>query len=1006
MRSTDVRPCFDRLWIAFLLSVLVCQTQLGADRQVPRIQQLYHQAWRVGVDMPGGGVIGIAQTSDGYLWVATAGGLYRFDGVRFERPTSADAQRLTGISRIVAGPDGALWILHDERSVSVLKRDRVTTYGQDAMPPGTLLDVAVDRDGAAWIVTGRGAARLVQGRWQAIGADHNVPATGIWTLFIDRQSRVWIGTRDQLLVLRPGEKSFEAIRSPQPILRVIQAPDDAIWVLRADGVIASAFPANGSQWRGQVTVRTLGPRLVFDRNGTLWTTGEQGVLRATREPSTALVGLEPGLWTTETYTNGDGLTGLYSFAILEDREGNVWVGTEGGLDLFRATAFVPSGFPTGIRHGRLTAGPDGSVWMGSGTHPLQRLRDGVVSQTNVQAGIQALHRGRSGSIWAWRPAELWRGTGDHFVRMSHPPPGLLNVRSLVEDLSGVLWLAAFEGDVYTFANGLWSKPGVSGLPTDRGRIHVSALDDTGRIWFGYEKGGLAIVDGSNTRVLSADDGLRVGRVLEISPQQSHTWVSGMQGLAIVTNDSVRMIDGLDARTVGVIGAVVENGDGLWLNSDRGVVHVDTANLQQVLATPGQVPAFRVFNQLDGAIGGALTTQSAVATIDGRLWFLGFDRVVSVEPSRISANSVTPIPLLRKVRVDDQEYEPVDGLRLPIGTTRLQISYAGVSLAMPDRVRFRYRLDGVDPQWQEAGGAGEASYANLSPGNYRFAVMAANGDGLWSDHGAAIDFVLPPAFHQTAAFRTVMGLALVGLGWLGYRLRVRHVTSQLRERLQERLAERERIARELHDTLLQSVQGLILRFQAVATRLPEGETAATMMEETLARADQVLAEGRDRVKDLRAATENLSLPEALALAGQELSRHTATRFSLVIEGEPRSLQVIVRDEVYWIVREALVNAFQHAHGHRVEVDIAFSSDEFRLRCRDDGCGIDSDTLREGGRDEHWGLRGMRERAARIGARFDVWSRSDAGTEVELRVPASRAYLGARVPWLRKLTAVWR
>jgi signal transduction histidine kinase len=374
-----------------------------------------------------------------------------------------------------------------------------------------------------------------------------------------------------------------------------------------------------------------------------------------------------------------------------------------------------------------------------------------------------------------------------------------------------------------------------------------------------------------------------------------------------------------------------------------------------------------------------------------LWFVGFDNLVSIDPAAIDTNAVPPPVHIQSIASGGTTYSTATGVRLPVGASNLQIKYTALSLSMPDRVRFRYRLDGVDAEWQEAGTRREAFYTNLGPGSYRFQVIAANNDGVWNDAGATLAFVIPAAYYQATWFRVLCTLAAAAAAWGMYRRHVRRLAVQMQGRIEERLTERERIARELHDTLLQGFQGLVLRFQAVATTIPSTDPSRTLMEDALARADDVLVEGRDRVRGLRGAASAVGdLAAALAQFGEQLARDASAEFSVVIEGEPRALHPVVRDEAYWIGREALVNAFHHAEARRVEVEIAFGSRDLRLRLRDDGRGLEPEVLKKGGRAEHWGLPGMRERASRIGGRLELWSRAGAGTEVELRVPSPTAY----------------
>ena len=320
----------------------------------------------------------------------------------------------------------------------------------------------------------------------------------------------------------------------------------------------------------------------------------------------------------------------------------------------------------------------------------------------------------------------------------------------------------------------------------------------------------------------------------------------------------------------------------------------------------------------------------------------------------------------------------------------------MSYSQPERVRFRYRLLGNDDvEWVDAGTRRQAFYTNLGPGSYRFEVNAAQEMGIWSTVPATLDFAIAPTFAQTRTFFAICVVAAIGVLLLAYALRERQVLARARSRLEARLAERERIARELHDTLLQSTQGLILRFQAAANRIPESDPTRAALDATLERADEVVAEGRKRVLDLRVPSETMhELPEALAAIGNDLARGRELTFRATVEGTFRALVAHVRDEGYRIGREALVNAFAHAEASMIEVQVIYADADFRLRVRDDGCGIAARTLEGGAQLGHWGLVGMRERAQKIGAQLDIWSGHGVGTEIELRVPSRAAYVEPR------------
>jgi signal transduction histidine kinase len=312
------------------------------------------------------------------------------------------------------------------------------------------------------------------------------------------------------------------------------------------------------------------------------------------------------------------------------------------------------------------------------------------------------------------------------------------------------------------------------------------------------------------------------------------------------------------------------------------------------------------------------------------------------------------------------------------------------------VKFRYRLDDYDRDWHEAGTRRQAFYTDLPPGKYSFRVIASNSDGVWNESAARLGFFIAPAYYQTNWFRALCAAAFLALLWVAYQLRVRQLAAQFNMRLEERVSERTRIARDLHDTLLQSFQGVLPRFQAAIYKLPEHPTdARETLEAAVDQASQAITEGRDAVQGLRTSTvEKNDLAMAIRGVAEELasvdSHQSSPAFQVAVQGTPRNLHPILRDEVYRIAAEALRNAFRHAHAHHIEVELRYDEKDFTLRIRDDGKGIHRELLSGDGREGHFGLHGMRERAKLIGGDLAIWSEADSGSEVELSIPEARAY----------------
>jgi signal transduction histidine kinase len=378
----------------------------------------------------------------------------------------------------------------------------------------------------------------------------------------------------------------------------------------------------------------------------------------------------------------------------------------------------------------------------------------------------------------------------------------------------------------------------------------------------------------------------------------------------------------------------------------------------------------------------------------------------LDPGHLKQNTLPPPVHVEEVVADRQTYEPSSTLRLPPLVHELEIGYTALSFVAPEKVVFRYKLEGRDRDWQDAGNRRRAFDVDLPPGRYRFRVIASNSSGVWNEQGDTLDFSIAPAFWQTIWFRTLCVVAFLGLLWMLYQLRLRQVTRRFEQGLEARVAERTRIARELHDTLLQGFHGVLLRFQTAARLLPTRPAEARqVLETTLDQAEQALADGRNAVQGLRSSVvEAPELADAIKTLGEELATDPARdRFialSLRMEGTPRKLRTIVRDEIYRIASEALRNAFRHSGATRIEVELHYDEKHFGLRVRDDGKGIDAKFLSEEGRGKHFGLSGMRERAEMIGGKLALWTSPNSGTELELKIPALRAYRASprRRSWL--------
>ncbi len=499
----------------------------------------------------------------------------------------------------------------------------------------------------------------------------------------------------------------------------------------------------------------------------------------------------------------------------------------------------------------------------------------------------------------------------------------------------------------------------------------------------------------------------MGAVTAIYGKRGRVWVGGELGLALFDGAGFQPVVSETEFALTSITGIVETSDGdLWVNSGAGLVHIEATETARLSRDPSHHVRVEVFDTLDGVVGSGVRVRplpTLVQATDGRLWFVTNLGLYSIDPLHIRRNPQPPPVVVESVTANDKVYAPSSGLSLPPRTTSLRIDFAALSLTMPERNRYRYRLDGVDHGWQEARGRGEAFYTNIGPGPHRFRVVASNNDGVWNETGAVLDFVIPPTFVQTKWFIALCSLGAVAVAVTAIRIRFRQAAARMRMRFDERMAERERIARELHDTLLQGTQGLVYKVQSAINHVPEGTPVRRILEDAVERADRVMSEGRDRIQDLRITSDARGdLPMSLAVVGEELAKGSSVDFRAVVEGRERVLRIEALREGYHIGREALLNAFLHAQATSIEVQIVYGIDDLLLHVRDDGDGIDTN-IDEAARPGHFGIKGMRERADEIGAALEIWSHHGAGTEVLLRIPAMIAY--AERPRLFRWSPHW-
>lgn len=990
-----------RAWLLAVLLVLATAAHASVPDDELSISQFRHTAWKSDGVVPGH-LNQILQSKDGYLWIASVDGLSRFDGVTFETfsPADRDPTAPYSVGAVMESRAGEIWVgLAGEDAVAILRNGRFVSVRMPN-PAQAVVALAEDLDGAIWVANARptnGLSRLVNGRWDEPGAALGMPDGWIFSVLVTRDGTLWFSTMDKVVFLRRGGRRFE-VADDRVQGGGALAEDRAGHVWLSDRVGTRRLPdpsAGQAGARGLPDYPAAVPmrrtRIAFGQDGSLWgASGSSGVFRIAHPEAGGVV---------THFAERDGLTDDQPNAVFSDREGTVWVGGVRGLNAFvRPSLIEDAVIPTGANayavaedgRGSVYIGENGVLFMIRPGYPPRAIRRGLLDGFGLCAS-------RNGGVWVIQQAvaeELMDGRMVRSIAMDRHD----GVHQCAEDATGRLWVDLIDGGLMAHDGSGWRDEGAR---VANGFVDGLSVDRQGRLLIGNAYLSLMRIDGNRTTSWTAEQ-LGLSQLTFVHDGALGLIVAGTGGFARLRD---RRIERLTTRAHPWLRKtrwMLETPDGeVWLFTYANIIRMRAADLDRAFAHPDEPIPHRTFDALDGLTSGADRINGARAARggDGRLWFLGIGGVMWIDPHALSANPLAPPVVIRSVKTGDHRMNVAETITLPVGASALQIDYTALSLRTPSRVRFRYRLVGVDEAWIDAGARRSAYYNSLPPGKYRFEVTAANDDGVWNTTGAAMAITIPPMFWQTSWFMALCIAAAAVASWFLYRVRLHAVTARIRSGLGERLAERERIARELHDTLLQGVQGLILRFQLIAEELPKTQPQRASMEAALDTADEVLGQARDRVQDLRMTDlEGGDLEAALAKIARADGADGWPPIGVFVDGEARPLERIAGDELIQIISEALSNARRHARAACIEIRVRFGSRHLSVSVIDDGEGMAPDVLQEG-RPGHFGLTGMRERARRIQARIRLESTQGQGTRVLIVTPGRVAYaLKPRRPWV--------
>lgn len=977
-------------WLVFWL-VLVAIGPAAAQERTPGLSQYLRDEWGPSKGYAGGPVYGLTQDGDGFLWIASERGLIRFDGVKFEQmelPQTVSAGGTTVVG-VAATGDGAVWARFRAASLLAFRgrtvTDVVATHG---LTPATIGVMAAQPNGSILLSSyGLGVVRFKDRRFETLVRPDAMPQTLVMAI-AEMSGAVWLGTRDAGLFRFKGER-LERIAAvvDEKINALLPGADGALWIgtdrgilrLTDAGVTEVALP------RELAGLPALA--LLQDRSARIWVAaGPYGVVRF----DGAGVSWFPG-WNARTQ-------GLAT-TLFEDREDNIWLGTSRGIErlrdgVFETYAELP-GAPSS-RVGPVHIDSAGRTWFGTtegGLFWLDGERARSVGIAGLDEDVVYSLDGDREHLWIGRRfgglTQLRVTAAGIAARSFTVKDGLAQDAVYVVHASpdGTVWAGTLNGGVSHLVNGTFRTfTSRDGLASDSVTAIAEARD--GAMWFGSPQG-LSRLWRGQWRTYTTRDGLPSDQVIALLVERSgRVWAATAAGLAVLRPGApaFQVVPALRGR---VIALAQDQLGSLWCATQDRLVRVPPRALGDAGAFVPE--AIREYDALDGLLTRDSVERQRTLAVDaqGRIWYASTFGLAVADPARLARLEPPSRLTIQEIAADDVVRRASERVAFP-ASRRVSISFVGISLAVPERVRYRYRLDGFDADWSRPSPDRTAVYTNLEPGAYVFRVMATDSAGRWTGGEQTLAFRVTPTIWQTTWFRVLASALLVAALVAGYRVRTAQLARRLNERFEERLAERTRIAQELHDTLLQGFLSASMHLHVAASHVPEDSAVRRQLASVLELMRRVVDDGRHAIRGLRAPGGGIDdLAAAFTRVARELGLADSTECRVVVTGQRRTIHPLIRDEIYRIGREALANAIRHAAATLVEVALDYRDDHLRCVVRDDGVGID-DEVALSGRDGHWGLIGMRERAEALGGRLQVRSRRAAGTEVELWLPAAVAY----------------
>ena len=952
------------------------------------------------------GISDILKGNDGFLWMASSDGVFRFDGTTFERiamPPGTNASTLA--NRLIKLRNGDLWV-STPVGIAVIRNSRFERLMTGPAPlPEYVQGFAQDRQGDVWAAAGNGLFCFTAGRWKQLGTADGLPVTGFNTVFQDRDGRMWASAGADVYTREAGDTRFR--RLPMKTVYIVQFLQDSagrIWVADLGDSVHPLFSpqANDPLLRSQVRVGS--PAAMFDRDGALWVTSVGDGLRRVDTPEKPFGVISEFGHEAAIFTQDNGLTSNFVGAVFQDEDGAVWVGTRYGLDCFRKARIVSRPDPLArITNFDMRPGDRGDAWfVGAGTlghmwvdHKQLMTRSvtleneaGILPPVSIQSTFHAT------APLLCRLSLFGPTCSDgEWARITPFPPsvpyGYAPGRAWL-DAAHTLWLATRDHGMFYRDGKTWKSVSVElGKPVYTPTAQMAASDGSEWLAFGER---LVRIKAGRQEILPFVDHLNLGVIRSIAQYGDHVWVGGANGLGFYDHRRSAVIRTQGAGGLTSIAGVQEtpNGD-LWVATAHGLIHIDKAETIKALRDEKYSPAFDRFGPQQGIVGQSVNAEQLAS--NGILFLIcteGFGYIDTNQPAEPDA---PPRLTLRSLEANGRDIPIADHIHLRPGMSNIKLRFVGIDLIDPGDVTYQYKLSGVDRDWQFADTQPQAAYTNLAPGRYTFHVMARRASGRWSKDRELVAIYLAPAWYQRLVTQIAAVLLTLAAVFWYFRYRLKISEAAILSACDARMAERLRLSMDIHDTFLQTVQGTKLIAEDALGQVNDDNHAHAYLLRIAKHLNLAVDEGRKALRELQVSqsvrndlTEALSSHAAQECALNKLSARVG------VVGRVKLMHPLVQEEILQISKEAIRNACAHSNGKNISIVLTYGSD-FAIEISDDGMGL-TPSMVETGKDGHFGLHSMRQRASRIGGRLRINSKAGNGTVVLAEIPGRVAYINQR------------